>query len=298
MELIQELEKLHVGKITKKPIMKKYTTYKVGGPAIAMVVPNDITDLIKLMDFVYKNDVKYKIVGNGSNLIFNDSGYDGIIIKLDNFNQFEQKGNSFIIGSGVSLVYAAMKASKAGYTGFEFATGIPGTLGGAVYMNAGAYQSDMGYIVTEVKVLTPKLEIKTMYNRECDFHYRSSFFQKNPKYIVLEAKIVLKKGQVKAIMDVIEDRRKRRIASQPLKYPSAGSVFRNPKDDYAGRLIEELGYKGKKIGGAEVSTMHANFIINTGKAKGEDVKKLILEIKDKVKEKYNIELKCEQEFVD
>lgn len=298
MGLIEDLEKLRVGKVIKKPVMKKYTTYQVGGKAIAMVIPNDTASLIKLMDYVYKNNIKYKILGNGSNVIFNDAGYDGIIIKLDKFNKFEQKQNKFTIGSGLSLVFASMKISKLGYTGFEFATGIPGTVGGAIYMNAGAYKSDMGYIVTEVKVLTPKLEIETMYNRECDFHYRSSFFQKNPKYIVLEATVQLKKGQVNAIMEVIEDRKKRRLASQPLKFPSAGSVFRNPENDYAGRLIEELGYKGKRIGGAEVSEMHANFIINTGKAKGEDVKKLILEIKDKVKEEYNIDLKIEQEFID
>lgn len=298
MGLVEDLEKLRVGKVTKNPLMKKHTTYQVGGKAIALITPNDTASLIKLMDYVYKNNIKYKLLGNGSNVIFNDSGYNGIIIKLDKFDKFEQKNNKFTIGSGVSLIYAAMKISKLGYTGFEFATGIPGTLGGAIYMNAGAYQSDMGYIVTEVKVLTPKLEIETMYNKELDFHYRSSFFQKNPKYIVLEATVALKKGKVDAIMEVIEDRKKRRLASQPLKYPSAGSVFRNPKDDYAGRLIEELGYKGKRIGGAEVSTMHANFIINTGKAKGEDVKKLITEIKDKVKEKYDIDLKVEQEFID
>lgn len=298
MNLTKKLEELKVGKVINSPSMKKYTTYKVGGKAIALISPNDINDLIKLMDYIYKNNIKYKIIGNGSNLIFNDSGYDGIIIKLDNLNKFEQKGNKFIIGSGYSLISAAMKASKLGYTGFEFATGIPGTIGGAVYMNAGAYNSDMGYIVSEVKVLTPDLKIKTLYNKDLNFHYRTSFFKDNANYIVLEATIVLKKGQVKAIMEIIEDRKKRRMATQPLKYPSAGSVFRNPSGDSAGRLIEELGYKGKKQGGAQVSVMHANFIINKGHATGEDVKKLILEIQDKIKEKYNIDLKIEQEFVD
>lgn len=298
MELINTLKKLKVGKVIEHPVMKKYTTYKVGGEAIALVIPSDTASLIKLMDYVYTNNIKYKILGNGSNVIFNDSGYDGIIIKLDNFNKYEHNGNRFTFGSGVSLITAAMKTSKEGYTGFEFATGIPGSIGGAIFMNAGAYNTDMGYIVSEVKVLTPFLEIKTMHNKELDFHYRTSFFQKNPKYIVLEATIVLRRGNVKSIMEVIKDRKKRRIESQPLEYPSAGSVFRNPKGDYAGRLIEELGYKGITFGGAKVSEKHANFIINYQNATGEEIKSLINEIKEKVKEKYNIDLKVEQEFVD
>lgn len=298
MNLIESLRNLKVGKVIEKANMKEYTTYKVGGPAIAVVIPNNTVDLIKLMNFIYTNNIKYKIIGNGSNLIFNDVGYDGIIIKLSKFDKFEHNGNTFKIGSGYPLVRAAMKISKDGYTGIEFATGIPGTIGGATFMNAGAYNSDMGYIISEVKVLTPKLEIKTMYNRDMKFSYRSSFLKDNPKYICLEISIVLKRGKVDAIMEVIEDRRARRLLSQPLEYPSAGSVFRNPSNDYAGRLVEELGFKGKKLGGAAVSEKHANFIINTGKATGEDIKKLICEIKDAVKEKYNIELKVEQEFVE
>lgn len=165
-------------------------------------------------------------------------------------------------------------------------------------MNAGAYNSDMGYVVKEVKVLTPTYEIKTLTNNEMDFHYRTSFLQKNPEYICLEVTIVLKKGDRDLILEVISDRKKRRLESQPLEYPSAGSVFRNPPDDYAGRLIEEIGYKGKKIGDAMVSLKHANFIINSGSAKGNDIKALILEIQSQIKEKYNVELKIEQEFVE
>jgi len=165
-------------------------------------------------------------------------------------------------------------------------------------MNAGAYKSDMGYIVESVKVLTPQLEIKTLSNKEMDFHYRTSFLQKNKDYICLEVDIVLNKGNSHEIMELIEERKKRRLETQPLEYPSAGSVFRNPDGDFAGRLIEEVGYRGKSIGDAKVSDKHANFIINNGTATGEDVKKLINEIKDKIKEKYNIELKVEQEFVE
>ena len=148
------------------------------------------------------------------------------------------------------------------------------------------------------KVLTPNLEVITMYNHELDFHYRTSFLKTHPNYICLEARIALKKGKKDAIMSVINDRRTRRLASQPLEYPSAGSVFRNPLNDYAGRLVESLGMKGKGIGDAVVSEKHANFIINKGNAKGEDIKKLIINIQKEVKEKYDIDLKVEQEFVE
>ena len=192
----------------------------------------------------------------------------------------------------------ANKVCKMGLTGLEFATGIPGSVGGAVYMNAGAYKSDLGYVISEVKVLTPDYKIKTLYNKDLDFHYRSSFLQANKDYICLEATIILRKGNKQEIIDTIEERKQRRLISQPLEYPSAGSVFRNPEGEFAGHLIEEVGYKGKKVGDAEVSMKHANFIINTGHAKGEDIKQLIKEVQDKVKEKYNIELKIEQEFVE
>ena len=202
------------------------------------------------------------------------------------------------MGAGYMLNKLALRVSRLGFTGMEFATGIPGTVGGGVYMNAGAYKTDMGYIVTSVKVLNPDLKIKTMYNKDLDFHYRTSFFQKNKDYICLEATISLIKGNAEEIMELINSRKQRRIESQPLEYPSAGSVFRNPEGDFAGRLIEEIGYKGKSNGGAKVSEKHANFIINNGGATGEEIKELIAEIQEKVKEKYNIDLKVEQEFVE
>ena len=298
MNIIKDIKNLKVGKVIENPIMKNYTTYKVGGKAICIVTPNSTPDLIKLMNYIYTNKVKYMILGNGSNVIFNDSGYDGVLIKLSKFDKFEQYGHEFTIGAGVPTIKAAMKVSKEGYTGFEFATGIPGTIGGAIYMNAGAYNSDMGYITKYIKVLTPNLEVVTMYNHELDFHYRTSFLKTHPNYICLEATISLKRGKKDAIMDVINDRRDRRIASQPLNYPSAGSVFRNPTGDYAGRLVESLGMKGKGIGDAIVSEKHANFIINKGNAKGEDIKELIKSIQKQVKEKYDIDLKVEQEFVE
>jgi len=295
--MIEELKKLKLGKIELEPEMKNYTTYKVGGKALAIITPYGVNELIEVLKYLDKNNIKRKIIGNGSNLIFKDK-FDGVIIKLSEFKELEIKDTVITVGAGYSLPKLCLKTAKLGLTGLEFAAGIPGTVGGAVFMNAGAYKSDMGYVVSEVKVIDENYNIKTLYNKDLDFHYRTSFLQKNPKYICIEAKIVLKKGNPKVIMDVIEDRKQRRLISQPLEFPSAGSVFRNPENDFAGRLIEEIGYKGKNIGGAYVSEKHANFIVNKGGATSSDVINLISEIKENVKEKYDIDLILEQEIVE
>ena len=208
-------------------------------------------------------------------LIFSDKEYDGVIIKLDEFSNVSINDTVITAGAGASLVKLSHKAAKEGLTGLEFASGIPGSIGGAIFMNAGAYKSDMGYIVSEVKVLTPELEVKTLYNKDLNYKYRSSFLQKNPNYICLEATIVLRHGDKDQIKKLMETRRQKRLIMQPLEYPSAGSVFRNPEDDFAGRLVESCGLKGYSIGGAKVSEKHANFIINADKATASDVKNLI-----------------------
>lgn len=293
--MINEIKKLKVGKVYENINLEKYTSYKLKEQAKCLVIVENVDDLKKLLTYLKNNKIKHKILGGGSNLIF-DGYYDGILIKLD-FKELEISGRTIIVGSGYNLIAVALKASKLGLTGFEFATGIPGTVGGAIYNNAGAYGSDMGYIVKKVTVLTPDLEIKEMDNKELEYHYRTSFFKHNEGYVILSAKIVLENGNKNEIMDIIEDRKKRRIEAQPLEYPSAGSVFRNPPNLYAGKLIEDLGYKGYKVGDASVSLKHANFIINSGHATGTDIVKLITEIKEKVKEKYDVDLILEQEIV-
>ena len=191
----------------------------------------------------------------------------------------------------------ASLAARKSLAGLEFASGIPGTIGGAVYMNAGAYKSDMGYIVQKVRVLTPDYKVIVMANRELQFKYRSSFFQKHKDYICLEATLKLAHGDKDKIMEVNKERKERRLESQPLEYPSAGSVFRNPEGMFAGKLIEDLGFKGLTKGGAQISKKHANFIINIGNATAEDVNELIDFISDAVEDKYGVKLKVEQEFV-
>lgn len=293
-----EIKKLKCGKILEDVDLRKYTSFKLKSVAHYMIFPKNMEELIELLKYVKNNNIKYKIIGNGSNLIFVNEYYDGVLIKLNEIEHLQIDGNKIIVGAGYSLMNLANKVSKLGLTGLEFATGIPGSIGGAVYMNAGAYNSDMGYIISEIKVLTPNLQIKTLYNKDLNFHYRTSFLKENKDYICLEATIILKKGNKDNIMELIEERKTRRLMSQPLEFPSAGSVFRNPLNDYAGRLIEELGYKGKSVGDAQVSEKHANFIVNKGYATGKEVKQLITEIQEKVKEKYNIDLKEEQEYVE
>lgn len=276
--------------------LKNLTSYKLSGIASKVIFPSNVPELIELMKYIRKNHLKYKVIGSGSNLIF-DGDYNGILIKLDKLDHLTIKNCEITVEAGYLLKKLALKACRLGLTGLEFATGIPGTVGGACSNNSGAYNSDMGYIVKSLKVLTPSLEIKIMENKELDYHHRTSFFEKNPEYIILEANIQLKKGNKQEILEIVEDRKKRRIASQPLEYPSAGSVFRNPTNNYAGKLIEDIGYKGKQKNDAMVSEKHANFIINKGNASGRDIIELINEIKEKVKQTYDIDLYLEQEIV-
>lgn len=298
MNIVSKIEKAEIGKVDKNPLLSKYTTYKVGGKALAIVYPKNVNNLIKLLKLLKEDNVKYKVLGNGSNLLFSDLLFEGIIIKLSSFDEVEFFGNNKVrVGAGYSLIKLSLLTAKKGLAGLEFASGIPGTVGGAVFMNAGAYKSDMGYVVQEVKVLTPDYKIITLENKELNFHYRSSFLQKHPEYICLEVVIKLKKGDREILNEVINERRERRRESQPLEYPSAGSVFRNPEGGFAGKMIEDLGLKGYSMGGAKVSEKHANFIINYNKATSKDIKELIEYVHDAVLKEYNVDLKIEQEFV-
>lgn len=296
-EVIEQIKQLGIGKIEEHISLSKYTTYKTGGTASCIVYPKDIEKLVCLLKLIRNNDIEYKILGNGSNLLFSDQEYKGILIKLTELNQLEIIHNKIRVGSGFSLIKLSRIAAKNSLTGLEFASGIPGTIGGAVFMNAGAYKKDMGYIVRSVKVLTPDYRIIELENKELNFHYRTSFFKTHPDFVCLEANIRLEKGSRNAIEDLMKSRLKRRLESQPLNYPSAGSVFRNPEGMYAGEIIENLGLKGFKIGGAMVSDQHANFIINVGNATSKDIMELICYVQNQVKEKYDIVLKVEQEFV-
>ncbi len=297
LEVIKFIKKNNIGRVIQNALLSKYTTYKVGGVASIIVFPKNEEKLIILLKELKDKGIIYKVLGYGSNVIFSDKAFDGVIIRLDEFDKIEIDDKKVTVGAGVSLVKLSYKVMKEGLSGLEFASGIPGTIGGAVFMNAGAYKSDMGYVVSEVRVLTPELKIKTLYNEDLKYKYRSSFLQDNPGYICLEAKLVLSHGNSKEIKELMEKRREKRIMFQPLEYPSAGSVFRNPENDFAGRLIEDCGLKGYSIGGAKVSEKHANFIINSNNATASDVKTLIEYVHNVVKEQTGVDLKVEQEFV-
>lgn len=295
---IKDIYELNVGDVFEDVDLSSYTTYKLKAIGKVLVVPNDIQCLKKLLDYIKKNNLKYKILGNGSNLIFINDYYDGILIKLDKFNSLEINDCLVNVGAGYNLMKLALKCSMLGLSGLEFATGIPGSVGGSVYMNAGAYNSDISGVLVSAMVLTPDLEIVKYFNSDFKFSYRTSILQGKSDFICLSAEFKLSYGNKDEIMELVNNRRLRRFSSQPLEYPSAGSVFRNPTGDYAGRLIEEIGYKGKSIGGAQVSEKHANFIINTGGATGKDICSLISDIKNAVKDRYDIDLKIEQEIVE
>lgn len=296
-KLIEEIRKGTFGRFIENASLKKFTSYKVGGQAKVIVYPKDTKKLIELLKLIKHYNINYKVLGNGSNLLFSDKDYNGVLIKLDEFDQLEFQGNNITVGAGYSLMKLASFATRKSLAGLEFASGIPGTVGGAVYMNAGAYKSDMGYIVKKVKVLTPDFKIISMTNSELNFHYRTSFFQKNTGFICLEATISLVHGKKEKLIEVNRDRKQRRLNEQPLEYPSAGSVFRNPEGMASGKLIDDLGLKGLCKGDAQISEKHANFIINKGNAKANDIKELMEFTKNLVKEKYNVDLKIEQEFV-
>ena len=296
-KLIKEIKTGIYGRFIENESLKKHTTYKVGGVARIIVYPKNEQKLVELLRKIRKNNIKYKVLGNGSNVLFSDKKYDGILIKLDEFNKLELQNNNIIVGAGYPLMKLAAFALRKSLAGLEFASGIPGTVGGAVFMNAGAYKSDMGYVVKKIKVLTPDFRIISMTNRELNFHYRTSFLQTHPDYICLEATISLTKGNKEQLQEIVRDRKNRRLKEQPLEFPSAGSVFRNPPGESSGKLIDDLGLKGLSRGNAEISKKHANFIINKGNAKASDIRELMMFTKDLVKEKYNIDLHIEQEFV-
>lgn len=296
-DAIKEIISLHLGKVLINEKISNYTTYKVGGKVRAVCYPKGEEELIKLVRLLKEKNIKYFVLGNGSNVLFSDNLYEGIIIKLDNFNKINIDGNKITVGAGYPLIKLSNDAMRNSLIGLEFANGIPGTVGGAIFMNAGAYGEEMSKIVESVKVLTSDLEIKEFSNKEMKFSYRTSMLQDHLDYVCIGATLKLNSGNSEEIEKIMRERREQRKKSQPLNYPSAGSVFRNPEGMYAGKMIEDMGLKGYTIGRAMVSEKHANFIINTGNAKASDIKKIIDVIKQKAVLKYGVKLRVEQRLI-
>ena len=277
--------------------LRNYNTYRVNTICKFLVFPKTIEELTQIVKYLQEHNTKYYMLGNGSNIILAMDYYDGVMIKLDNLNNIEYHDNLVTAGAGCSLIKLSLDTIEQGLSGMEFSTGIPGSVGASVAMNAGAYNEDLSGILKEVKILTPENKIISMNKEDLDFSYRNSFLKKNKKYIVLSATFELQKGNVEEMKKLVEERKQKRITSQPLDMPNAGSVFRNPEGNYAGALIEKAHLKGYNINGAEVSTKHANFIVNKGNATGKDIINLIEKIQKEIKEKENIELRLEQIFV-
>ena len=292
------IEENNLGKILSEVSLKNYNTYKIDATTKLLFIPSSIDNLIDSLKYIKEHEIRYLILGKGSNLIFNFDIFDGVIISLEKLNEVNINDTIIKVGAGYPLIKLAMETAALGLSGLEFASGIPGTLGGAIYMNAGAYKSDMSSVVKEISVLTPDFKIKTLTNEELEFGYRNSFLKHNKDFIVLDVTLELTHGIKEEILNIINERAKKRKESQPLEYPSAGSVFRNPENDYAGRLIEEQGFKGMNINGAEVSTKHANFIINADSCKGSDIVELINKIQESIKKEYDINLILEQEIIE
>ena len=276
--------------------LKKYNTYRLDVKCGYLIYPNAVEELINLLKYLKENNINYFILGGGSNIILAKPYFD-VVIKLDKLNNIEIKDNIVIVGAGVSLIYLANLCMNNNLNGLAFAGGIPGMVGASTAMNAGAYKEDMASIVKEVKVLTPDLEIVTLTNKDLNYSYRNSFLKEHKDYICIEVTLEMSYEDKEQIKETMASRKQRRIDTQPLDKPSAGSVFRNPEGLSAGKLIEDAGLKGYKIGGAEISTKHANFIVNNGDATYEDILELIDYTKKKIKEIYNIYLILEQEII-
>ena len=278
--------------------LKDYNTYKIDTSTKYLAFPKNIDEIINLLKYIKENNMKYFLLGNGSNVILPDEKFDGVVISFKNFNNYEIKGNEIICESGAMIPKVAMDAINHSLKGLEWATGMPGTVGASVLNNAGAYLHETMEYVKSIKVLDKDFNILTLDKNDITYGYRTTSLKEDRKYIILEVTLHLENGDMEESKALVQDRLKRRTESQPLDYPSAGSVFRNPsKDQPAGKLIEELGLKGKTNGGAEISLKHANFIVNKDNAKASDIVELINDIKKEVKDKFDIDLICEQEII-
>ena len=273
--------------------MSAHTTFRAGGPARYFVTPEGEKELAAVLAACREAEKAYYILGNGSNLLVSDKGYEGVIIQIyKQMNQVKVEGAQIHAQAGALLSMIAKRALDAELTGFEFAAGIPGTLGGACVMNAGAYGGEMKDVLKSVTVLTGKGEVKTLAKEELELGYRTSVIAKKG-YIVLEAVLELQKGEKEKIQAVMDDLKERRVTKQPLEYPSAGSTFKRPEGYFAGKLIQDAGLRGFQVGGAQVSEKHCGFVINKDQATASDVMNLMNQVSDKVYEEFGVRLQPE-----
>ena len=277
--------------------MKRHTTFRIGGPAEIFVMPKTIEEVKKALEICRQEAIPYFVLGNGSNLLVSDRGYRGVIIQMDrNMEEITVEGTEIHAAAGALLSSIAASARRASLAGFEFAGGIPGTLGGAVVMNAGAYGGEMKDVLKEVTVMTQEGEICVIPAEKLEMGYRTSIIKK-AGYLVLGATISLHEGNLEEIKALTRELSERRTSKQPLEFPSAGSTFKRPEGYFAGKLIMDSGLRGYQIGGARVSDKHCGFVINAGDATAEDVVKLMEYVVKVVQEKYGVTLEPEVKFL-
>ncbi|MBQ1308009.1 MAG: UDP-N-acetylmuramate dehydrogenase [Erysipelotrichaceae bacterium] len=273
---------------------KDLTTLKMGGYIRHFVLPETVDDLKVIIAYLKSKRIIFKVIGNGSNLVCGESDYNGVVICLKKINSFEINNDELYVEAGVLAPVLAQTLAKQGLSCMEFASGIPGCIGGLIYMNAGAYRSSMSDVIREVLVLKDD-ELVWMNNDELQFSYRHSIFHDHPRWVVVAARLKLERKDPKDIEALMKDRLDRRKSTQPLDKPSAGSCFRNPDDQFAWKLIDGIGYRGFAVGDVSVSDKHSNFIVNNGQGTAEDYLSIACQIQDKVKEKYGIRLIMEVE---
>ncbi len=277
--------------------MKNHSSFKIGGPADFLVLPEKMEEIAGTVRNLKKENIPYMIIGNASNLLIRDKGIRGVVIKLgESYNQVTIEGTTVTAESGILLSRLAKRIAKASLKGFEFASGIPGSLGGAVFMNAGAYGGEMKDVVTLVRALNDHGDVVTFSNQELQMGYRSSILQEK-HYAVLEVVMELETGNSEEIYAKIQELDYQRTTKQPINLPSAGSVFKRPEGYFAGKLIQDSGLKGCRVGGAEVSTLHCGFIVNQGGATAQDVMDLVGKVQKTVKEKYGVDLQRELRII-
>jgi UDP-N-acetylmuramate dehydrogenase len=297
-ELISRLKDMQVGKVKEQESLANHTTMKIGGPADLFVEPSSIDNFIKTIELIREYGIKWRVIGRGSNLLVSDKGIEGAVIKLGpGLDKLEVEGSEVRAGGGFSIVSLSVQISRKGLSGLEFASGIPGSVGGAVYMNAGAHGSDISKILKKAFVLFEDGSMEWLTNEEMKFSYRTSVLQKERPGIVLEAVFDLKEGDRESIVAEMQRNKDYRKETQPYNFPCAGSIFRNPLPQYAGQLVESAGLKGHSIGGAKISELHGNFIVNAGNASAEDVLALIEHVKNTIYSRFNVKMETEVEII-
>ncbi|WP_459499770.1 UDP-N-acetylmuramate dehydrogenase [Bacillus sp. C1] len=297
-QLAKKLIEAKVGKVLENEPLARYTTIKIGGPADILIVPSSVAGVEKTLNLVKKYNTKWTAIGRGSNLLISDKGIEGVVILLgEGLDHLEVEGTTVRVGGGYPLIKLSTLLSRQGLAGLEFASGIPGSVGGAVYMNAGAHKSDMSEILVRARIMFEDGTMKWLTKEEMEFSYRTSVLQEKRSGIVVEAELQLKAGNREKIVNIMQQNKEYRRETQPWNHPCAGSIFRNPRPSFAGNLVEKTGLRGYQIGGAKISEMHGNFIVNVGSASAQDVLDLIAFVKKTIKEKFDVDMHTEIEII-